>query len=88
MGKVLAIMKIMPEDAEAPLAQLKQRIQKALRGHVKIEGWEEVPIFGPLSALRMRFIVSDEAEGAEAVEQLVRDTPGVGETIIEAVGLV
>lgn len=88
MGKVLAVMKIMPEDAEAPLAQLKQRIQKALRGHVKIEGWEEVPIFGPLSALRMRFIVSDEAEGTEAIERLVRDTPGVGEIIIEAVSLV
>lgn len=88
MGKVLAIMKIMPEDAEAPLAQLKQRIQKALRGQVKIEGWEEVPIFGPLSALRMRFIVSDEAEGTEAIEQLVRETPGVGETMIEAVSLV
>jgi len=81
-------MKIMPEDAEAPLAQLKQRIQKALRGQVKIEGWEEVPIFGPLSALRMRFIVSDEAEGTEAIEQLVRETPGVGETMIEAVSLV
>ena len=88
MGKVLAVMKIMPKDAEAPLAQLKQRIQKALRGHVKIEGWEEVPIFGPLSALRMRFIVNDEAEGTEAIEQLVRETPGVGETTIEAVSLV
>jgi translation elongation factor aEF-1 beta len=88
MGKVLAVMKIMPEDAEAPLAQLKQRIQKALRGHVKTEGWEEVPIFGPLSALRMRFIVSDEAEGTEAIEQLVRETPGVGEVLIEAVSLV
>ena len=88
MGKVLAIMKIMPADAEAPLAQLKQRIQKALRGHVKIEGWEEVPIFGPLSALRMRFIVMDEAGGTEPIEQLVRDTPGVGQTMIEAVSLV
>jgi translation elongation factor aEF-1 beta len=88
MGKVLAVMKVMPEDAEAPLAQLKQRIQKALRGHVKIEAWEEVPIFGPLSALRMKFIVSDEAEGTEAVERLVRETPGVGEIIIEAVSLV
>jgi translation elongation factor aEF-1 beta len=88
MGKVLAVMKIMPADAEAPLAQLRQRIQKALRGHAKIEGWEEVPIFGPLSALRMRFIVDDKAGGTEPIEQLVRDTPGVSETIIEAVSLV
>ena len=88
MGKVLAVMKIMPEDAETPLAQLKQRILKALRGHVKVEGWEEVPIFGPLSALRMRFIVGDDAGGTEAVESLVHETPGVGETFIEAVSLV
>jgi len=86
MGRVLAVMKIMPEDAEAPLEKLRQRIEQALQGHVDIEGWEEVPIFGPLSALRMRFIVGDEAGGTEAVEEAVRSVPGVSEVIIEAVG--
>jgi translation elongation factor EF-1beta len=36
----------------------------------------------------MKFIVSDEAGGTEAIERLVRETPGVSEAIIEAVSLV
>ncbi len=80
-------MKIMPEDVEIPLSELKQSIEQSLQGKVEIEGFEEVPIFGPLSALRMRFIVGDEAGGTDSVEKIVKDIPGVGEVIIEAVSL-
>lgn len=87
MGNVLAIMKITPEDANAPIGELRQRIEGNLKGKVKIEAWEEIPIFGPLYALRLRFIVGDEVGGTEAVEQLVRNTPGVSQIEIEAVSL-
>jgi translation elongation factor aEF-1 beta len=87
LGQVLAIMKIMPEDATIPLEELKKRIEQALQGKVDIEGFEEVPIFGPLSALRMRFIVEDEAGGTDSVEKIVKDIQGVGDIVIEAVSL-
>ena len=87
MGQVLAIMKVMPEDANASLEDLKQRIEKALKEKAEIKAWEEVPIYGPLSVLRMRFIVDDKAGGTEAIEQIVQNTTGVSEIIIEAVSL-
>ncbi len=87
LGNVLAIMKIMPEDVAIPLPELKQRIKQSLQGKAEIEGFEEVPIFGPLSALRMRFIVGDEAGGTDLVEKIVQEIPGVGEVVIEAVSL-
>ncbi len=87
MGKVLAIMKITPEDANSPIAELRQRIEKTIKESVTIEAWEEIPIFGPLYALRLRFIVEDEAGGTDAVEQIIKKTPGVSEIEIEAVSL-
>lgn len=87
MGKVLAIMKIMPEDANAPIRELRKKIDQNLQDKVHIEAWEEVPIFGPLYALRLRFIVADEAGGTVAVEEIIRKVPGVSEIEIEAVSL-
>lgn len=80
-------MKITPKDANAPIAELRQRIEKALQGSVTIDACEEIPIFGPLYALRLRFVVEDEAGGTDAVEQIIRKTPGVSEIEIEAVSL-
>ena len=88
MGKVLAIMKIMPEDANAPIGELRDRIDQTLKGKANVEAWEEIPIFGPLYALRLRFIVDDDAGGTVAVEELVKQVPGVSELEIEAVSLI
>ncbi len=88
MGKVLAIMKIMPEDANKPISELRQRIDQSLDGKVHIEAWEEIPIFGPLYSLRLRFIVDDEAGGTDFVEEIVKKVDGVGEIEIEAVSLI
>ena len=88
MGKVLAIMKIMPEDANEPINELRQRISQALEGKVHIEAWEEIPIFGPLFALRLRFIVDDEAGGTAFVEESIKKVTGVGEIEVEAVSLI
>jgi elongation factor 1-beta len=87
MGKVIAIMKITPEDANAPIDELRQQIDQTLQGKVHIEAWEKFPIFGPLYALRLRFIVDDEAGGTEAVEELIRSVDGVSQIEIEAVSL-
>ncbi|MFX1576907.1 MAG: elongation factor 1-beta [Promethearchaeota archaeon] len=88
MGKVLAIMKIMPEDANKPISELRQRIDQSLKEKVHIEAWEEIPIFGPLYALRLRFIVDDDVGGTEFVEEIIKKVGGVGETEIEAVSLI
>lgn len=88
MGNVLAIMKIMPEDANESIDELRQRIDQSLERKVQIESWEKIPIFGPLYALRLRFIVDDDAGGTVYVEEIIRKVDGVGEIEIEAVSLV
>ena len=64
-------MKIMPEDANKPISELRDRIAQSIKEKVHIEAWEEIPIFGPLYALRLRFIVDDDAGGTAFVEELV-----------------
>lgn len=88
MGKVLAIMKIMPDDANKPIRELRQRIDQSLKGKVHVKAWEEIPIYGPLYALRLRFIVDDDAGGTEFAEKIIKNVSGVGETEIEAVSLI
>lgn len=87
MGKVLAIMKIMPKDANAPISKLREELENILEGKVHIEAWEEIPIFGPLYALRLRFVIDDAAGGTVAIEKIVQSAPGVSEIQIEAVSL-
>lgn len=65
MGKISCLYKIMPEDAETDLEQIKEQLRKLI--DVEDIGEEEVA-FG-LKAVKVSTITTDEEGGTDAVEE-------------------
>lgn len=65
MGKISCVYKVMPEDAETDLEQIKEQIKEVLT--VEDLGEEEVA-FG-LKAVKVSTITTDEEGGTDAVEE-------------------
>jgi elongation factor 1-beta len=65
MGKISCVYKVMPEDAETDLEQIKDQIREIL--DVEDLGEEEVA-FG-LKAVKVSTITTDEEGGTDAVEE-------------------
>ncbi|MFB6181066.1 MAG: elongation factor 1-beta [Candidatus Nanohalobium sp.] len=65
MGKISCLYKIMPEDAETDLEEIKEQIKEKLE--VEDMGEEEVA-FG-LKAVKVSCITTDEEGGTDAVEE-------------------
>ena len=65
MGKISCVYKVMPEDAETDLEEVKDQIREVL--DVEDLGEEEVA-FG-LKAVKVSTITTDEEGGTDAVEE-------------------
>lgn len=65
MGKISCVYKVMPEDAETDLEDIKDQIREVL--DVEDIGEEEVA-FG-LKAVKVSTITTDEEGGTDAVEE-------------------
>jgi elongation factor 1-beta len=65
MGKISCVYKVMPEDSETDLEQIKDQIREVL--DVEDLGEEEVA-FG-LKAVKVSTITTDEEGGTDAVEE-------------------
>lgn len=65
MGKISCVYKVMPEDTETDLEQIKDQVREVL--DVEDIGEEEVA-FG-LRAVKVSTITTDEAGGTDAVEK-------------------
>lgn len=73
MGKISCVYKVMPEDAETDLEEIKDQIREAL--DVEDLGEEEVA-FG-LKAVKVSTITTDEEGGTDAVEEKLSDLENV-----------
>lgn len=73
MGKISCVYKVMPEDAETDLEQIKEDIKELI--DVEDIGEEEVA-FG-LKAVKVSTITTDEEGGTDAVEEKLEDLTGV-----------
>jgi len=73
MGKISCVYKVMPEDAETDLEQIKEDIKELI--DVEDIGEEEVA-FG-LKAVKVSTITTDEEGGTDAVEEKLEDLEGV-----------
>lgn len=73
MGKISCVYKVMPEDAETDLEQIKEDIKELIE--VEDIGEEEVA-FG-LKAVKVSTITTDEEGGTDAVEEKLEDLTGV-----------
>lgn len=65
MGKISCVYKIMPEDAETDLEEIKDQVRELI--DVQDIGEEEVA-FG-LKAIKVSTITTDEEGGTDAVEE-------------------
>jgi len=73
-------MKIYPEDANADLSELKDRIKKSLPSGVSVHSFDEEPIAFGLKALIASVVMpEDEAGLMEPVEEAVKALPGVSQ---------
>ncbi len=65
MAKVQCVYKVMPEDAETDLEQLKQNIEEK----IDVDDFQEEEVAFGLKAIKVSTITSDEEGGTDAVEE-------------------
>jgi len=86
MAKVLVVVKVLPEDVETPIDELRNRITGALPEGYELKMWEEEPIAFGLKALRLAIVMPEETEGGtEQLETLLSQVPGVSQVEVEYV---
>ncbi|MFB6100335.1 MAG: elongation factor 1-beta [Candidatus Nanohalobium sp.] len=73
MGKISCVYKVMPEDAETDLENIKKQLKELL--DVEDLGEEEVA-FG-LKAIKVSTITTDEEGGTDAVEEKLEELDNV-----------
>ena len=85
MAKVMAVLKIMPEDVETDLNNLVERIKQSLPSDVSLQraGVEEVA-FG-IKALKLVVLLPEEEGGTYRVEETVSKVSGVSQVDVELV---
>ena len=76
MGKVVALVRIMPESVDVDMERLEADLKKKLPS-IQDVGVE--PIAYGLKALKVAVIVNDEEGGTEAVEKALAEVPGVSQ---------
>ncbi len=88
MGKVLAVISVLPSGTDVNLEQLEKNIRDNIpKGVVLKESRKEPFAFG-INALKMSFLLSDTAGGTDNIEKAIRNLDGVGEVRVEYVSLV
>ncbi len=88
MGKVSAVIKIMPDSAERDVNKLMDDLKAALPKTAEFRGMQAKPIAFGLKAILIAFLVNDTEGGTEPVEAALAKVPGVESVIVESVDLV
>ncbi|RLF12416.1 MAG: elongation factor 1-beta [Thermoprotei archaeon] len=85
MAKVMAVVKVMPEDVGINLEQLKDDIQKSLPEGVSLQksAVEEVA-FG-IKVLKLVLLLPEEEGGTYQVEEAISKVKGVSQVEVEMV---
>ncbi len=86
MARVLVVMKVLPDDVNIDLEELKSRIESRLPEGYSIARHDIEPIAFGLKALRLYIIMPEEVEGGtEPLENLVNSVEGVSQAEVEIV---
>lgn len=89
MAKVLASIKIFPDDAGLDLESLKSRIGEALPAGVTVQRFDEEPVAFGLVALIAHVLLPEDEEGKmDQVEQAIKTVHQVSEIQVLRVGRV
>ncbi len=86
MAKVLVLLKVLPEDINIDLEELKEKIRNALPENYEIKGYDIEPIAFGLKALRLYILIPEYTEGGtDPLEKMVMNVEGVSQVEVEAV---
>ena len=80
MGRVVATIKIFPEDIVIGIDRIKQAIEEELPKDVTIHKLVEEPIAFGLVALIAHLVIPEEEGQIETVENVLQTIEGVGQT--------
>ena len=87
MAKVLASIKIFPNDANIDLSNLKTRIQQSLPAGFSVQKFEEEPVAFGLVALVALFVMPEDAAGQmERLEEAIKGVDQVSQIEVLRVG--
>ncbi|MFW6003523.1 MAG: elongation factor 1-beta [Halanaeroarchaeum sp.] len=86
MGKVAAVIKVMPDSPELDLDELRDRLETSLPEGAKINSVDTEDVAFGLVALLPTVIVPDDAGGTEAVEEAFSTVEGVESVSVVEVG--
>jgi elongation factor 1-beta len=87
LAKVLASIKIFPNDANLDLNLLREKIEKSLPAGATVQKFEEEPIAFGLVALIAHVVMPEDVEGKmDQVEEAIRAVDSVSEIQVLRVG--
>ena len=88
MGKVMAVIKVMPDSADRDVNKLMDELKKVMPANAELKGMQIKPIAFGLKAILVAFVVSDTEGGTESVEAALSKVPGVESVMVDSVDLV
>jgi elongation factor 1-beta len=88
MGKVMAVIKIMPDSADRDVNKLMDELKAVVPKSAEFKGIQAKPIAFGLKAIICAVVISDSEGGTEPVEEAFRKVAGVESVNVESVDLI
>ncbi len=88
MGKVLAVLNIIPQDQEIDLNNICDKIKHSLPDNIKYHDSKIEPFAFGVNTLKISFILDDSEGGMDILEELIKNIDGVGEISVEHLTLI
>jgi elongation factor 1-beta len=88
MGKVMAVIKVMPDSVDRDVGKIMDGLKDALPKGAELKGMQVKPIAFGLKAIIVAVVVSDTEGGTEPVEAAFAKVPGVESVTVDSVDLV
>jgi len=85
LAKVMAIVKVMPEDVDVDLEKLKEDIKSCLPSNVSLEKTIVEDVAFGIKALKLFLLLPEEEGGTSKVEEALSNVKGVGQVDVELV---
>ncbi len=79
MARLIARVKILPDDIDRDLDMLKNAIKESLPSDISIKAEMKEPIAFGLNALLIDFVMDDKEGHMDRLEDIIRNTQGVSE---------
>ncbi len=88
MGKVMAVIKVMPDSVDRDVNKIMDGLKSAMPKGGEVKGMQVKPIAFGLKAILVAIVVSDAEGGTEPVEAAFAKVPGVESVTVDSVDLV